>query len=357
MLARESGVPESTLAAWIDRGRVPQDQDSGKLADVVRVLSGWAGSTPAEVPWQDLWTAAREDAVAGKAGKGTAKRRGAWARARLAAAAATAIGGLITALAALFAGDLHSHLPLVGTQASAAGTQQSAGQPSPSGGHAATSSGASPEDFHARANWCCELVSVNADGGYYWPGAVGALHPAVLYSAKEGSALPALMPAGLGLIEIPVQTSGTEPILVEPPKVIIRTRSRNPSRGMIAILPLGGQGGTKTGQFGTDVDNATPVTVPAGSAGGQAPTYQYVSSASPEVITLFVADTNYDCTFDIKLTWQEQGRSHTMLLSNGGKHFRIIGSVGLPWYTGDLATGGKLTRVPAGQPFSRYASA
>ena len=122
-----------------------------------------------------------------------------------------------------------------------------------------------------------------------------------------------------------MQTSGTEPILVAPPKIIVRSRQRNLTRGLIAILPRGGQGIGSTGQFEADVDNAKPVTVPFGTTGSQSSSYQYVSANSPEVITLYVADTNYDCTFDVQLTWQEQGRTHTTLLSNGGRHFHIIG--------------------------------
>ena len=44
------------------------------------------------------------------------------------------------------------------------------------------------------------------------------------------------------MIEIPVQTSGAEPILVAPPKVIVRSRTPNLTHGVVAILPRGGQG-------------------------------------------------------------------------------------------------------------------
>jgi hypothetical protein len=45
-----------------------------------------------------------------------------------------------------------------------------------------------------------------------------------------------------------------------------------------------------------------------------------------------------------------------MLLTNGGKHFRIVGSAGLPWYNGDPREGVSFTRAGAsGQPFSSYA--
>lgn len=366
LLARESGVAESTLAAWIDQGRVPQE--SGKLMDVVRVLSNWTGSAPANVQWQDLWAAARKSAAIRKGGKesvdGSAQKSGAWARRTLAAGATAAALALVTGLFSALGVDIHSILPFVGTQASASpatapsaiatGLGQGGGQSPALSSQAPVGGPASVEDFHARANWCCQISSVVANTGFYWPGTASSLS-AALHPAQGGVDPPALTPAGLGLIEIPVQTSGTAPILVAPPKVIVRSRGRNLKHGIIAILPRGGQGGGSAGQFEADVDNAAPVTVPFGTGGSQASTYQYVSGSTPEVITLYVADTNYDCTFDIRLTWQEQGRTHTIVLSNGGKHFRIIGSIGLPWYHGDPRMGDSLKPVPAGQPFSRYA--
>ena len=252
LLARESGVSESTLAAWFDRGRIPQE--SGKLMDVVQVLSSWADCTLTDVQWQELWITARKNAAARKGSKdasdGTAEKVKSWARRGLGFAATTAVVALISGLFYAFGGDIHSHLPLVGGRAAAA--PQSA----------------AVEDFDAQANWCCKLISVEASTGFYWPGTpssfFAALHPG------QGSTNPvSLTPAGLGLIEIPVQTSGTEPILVAPPKIIVRSRQRNLTRGLIAILPRGGQGIGSTGQFEADVDNAKPVTVPFGTTGSQ----------------------------------------------------------------------------------------
>jgi hypothetical protein len=354
MLARESGVAESTLASWIDRGRIPQE--SGKLLEVVRVLSGWAGVATADVPWQDLWVTARAGASSRKGGyadDGAAKKKKDWGLRGLVFVGTTAVAALITGLFTPFGGDIHNRLPVVGAQASTPASQ-SVSQSGPSGGPASASGGGPAEDFQVTAYWCCKLVSVEAKTGFYWPGSAGSLS-AALDPVQTGAVPPVLMPAGLGLVEIPVQTSGTEPILVAPPQVIIRSRGPNLTTGMIAILPRGGQGGGSPGEYETDVDNAVPVTVPAGAAAGRA-AYQYVSANSTEVITLFVADANYDCTFDIQLTWQEQGHLRHTPLTNGGKHFRMIGSAGLPWYAGDPHLRTPLARVSAGKPFSHYTS-
>jgi hypothetical protein len=218
-----------------------------------------------------------------------------------------------------------------------------------------TSSQGAAEDLETHANWCCKFTTVVTSTGFYWPGTSDTL-TAALAPTGHGTDPATLMPAGLGLIEISLQTSGTEPIMVEPPKAVVRTRSPNLPNGVVAILPRGGQGGGAAAQFEADVDDTVPVTRPLGSANGQAANYQYVSANSPEVMTLFLADTKYDCTFDIQLTWLEQGVTRTALLTNGGHHFRMVGSAGLSWYAGDPRLGVKLTRV-SGQPFSYYAQA
>jgi len=233
------------------------------------------------------------------------------------------------------------------TQAGAAPAGRASGAASSVKGPAAA------ENLDAQATWCCKLIMAETSTGFYWPGSVDTLS-AEFGPQRSGFDPTALTPAGLGLIEIPVQTSGTEPILVAPPKAIVRSRSQNLTRGVIAILPRGGQGGGVPGQFEADVDNPTPVTTPLGATGGQSAAYQYVSGNTPEILTLFVADKNYDCVFDVQLTWREQGRTHTTLLTNDGKHFRILGSTGLPWYAGDPRLGVKLKRV-SGRPFSHYA--
>ncbi|MFF3110912.1 hypothetical protein ACFVSN_17175 [Kitasatospora sp. NPDC057904] len=215
------------------------------------------------------------------------------------------------------------------------------------------SSTSTAEGLSSNAAWCCAYTSVPVSTGFYWPGTVDALNSA-LAPTGPGTNPATLTPGGLGLIEIQLQTSDPEPILVEPPKVVVQAHGPNLTTGMLAILPLGGQGGGTAGQFEADVDAVAPVTRPVGATNSTAANYQYVSAGSAEVMTLFISDTNCDCTFDVELTWLERGVTHTSLLTNGGRHFRVVGSEGLPWYAGDPRGGGKLARV-SGQPFSSYA--
>lgn len=333
LLAKESGVSEGTLAAWLDRGRTPRD--GGKLQDVVRVLSAWAGpGTPSSARWTELWAAARKDSAARKNGSTAESEKGKHRAKRVLAWIGTAVAlTLVSGFFTPVGGDL---LHLITSHVA----------------HSAKPA-AAREDLEAHASWCCRFTSIIANTGFYWTGSVARLS-AALEDSNSSNLGSAYAPAGLGVIEIPLQTSGTESIDVEPPKVIVRSRTANPTRGIVAILPRGGQGGGAPAQFEADVDDNAAVTVPFGSTGSQPSSFQYVSSSSPETITLYVADSKYDCTFDIRLTWLAQGHTHTELLTNGGQHFRMFGSAGLPWYEGDPRLGGKLSRV-SGHPFSYYA--
>ena len=313
LLAKESGVTEDTLAAWLDRGRSARDQ--GKLPEVIRVLSAWAS----------------QDGAVAKSGKSKH-----WTRRGSVWIMGIAVTALVSGVIAAIIGDVNNVVT---------------SGPTPPAGSA--SAAADAEDLQAQADWCCKFTSIIASTGYYWSGSAASLFTA-LRTPSSGVTSSSLAPAGLAVIEIPVQTSGTEPIYVAPPKVIVRSRAKSLVRGMIAILPRGGQGSGAPGQYEADVDDATPDTVPYGAASDQSTSYQYVSSGSPETITLYVADSDYDCTFDIRLTWLEQGHTHTMLLTNGGRHFRILGSSGLPWYKGDPQFGVTFSRV-FGHPFSYYA--
>jgi hypothetical protein len=340
-LAAESGVPEDVLAAWIDRDLPPKD--AGRLLGVVQVLSVWAGSgPPATDRWLQLLVAAREHAAARPDGADSPlAREKSWARRGSVWVAGAAAAALVAGLFQAFGGDINGALFPSSTSA---GTPTGAN----SGG---TSVPAGVEGLQAEAAWCCKFTSIDGVTGYYWTRSAATLS-ADLGNPNSGVSTATLAPAGVGIIEIPVQTSGSEPILVAPPKVIVRSRGANVARGMIALLSNTPQGGGEPAQFEVDVDNADTVTVPYETTSGNA-SYQYVSASSPETITLFVTDLDYDCTFDLQLTWLEQGHTHVTLLTNGGKHFQILGANGLPWYTGDLVLGTELTPV-SGHPFSYY---
>jgi hypothetical protein len=261
-------------------------------------------------------------------------------------AMAIAVAALITGCFAAFGGDLANLIT--------SGTASSSRTPSTrTSAIRGMSAPTAAEDLQAHAYWCCRFTSVLASTGFYWPGSATRLSKA-LGTPGSGVSSSALIPAGLGVIEIPLQTSSTEPIDVEPPKIVVRSRTPNLTDGIVAILPRGGQGAGSPAEFEADVDDAEPATVTVGSGSKESSTYQYVSSSSPETMTLYVADSNYSCFFDVQITWLEQGRTHTAVLTDGGRHFHILGSAGLPWYRGDPEFRITLRRA-FGHPFSYYA--
>lgn len=332
LLAARSGISKETLGAWIDGERVPQD--SGSLIKAVAVMSGLPGLPgPDEARWRDLWEAARQQRGQGKtpsAGKGKSKSL----RQLIAWTAATVAAVLLTGVFAPISSN-------------GRGILWNWWFPDPAPKPAV-------EDFKAAAVWCCQFTMVSEKGGFYWKGSPASLDSGLRPApgSSGGLQMSDLTPAGAGVIEIQLQTSGTEPIYVAPPQVIVHSRGPNVKGGMVAVLPLYPQGSSAPGEFTTDVDDASPVTTANGATGSQ---YYYVSSGSPELFVLTVKDSDYDCAFDIRLTWRRQGRTQTSLLTNDGRHFRILGDSGLPWYTGDPAIN-MMLKPASGRPFSYYLS-
>jgi hypothetical protein len=300
---------------------------------VVAVLVNMAGqSAPVESTWRQLWAAARQNPGVGKRAESDRESKSHRLGIYIAGAAVTAlIAGVLTPISTNGRGILWNVIF----------------------GHSRKTSQSPyrlPENLQASAAWCCTFTQVDVFGGFYWSGTVARLDSALnpMHGAVK---LSDLTPAGAGAIEIPLQTSGSDPIYVAPPKVIIRSLGQNPKNGMVAVLGLGGQGSASPGEFIADVDDASPVTVAYKSSGSQ---YYYVSSGSPEILILIVTDINYNCRFDIKLIWREQGHLYSRMLTNNGQHFHILGSSGFPWYGGDPRLNLKLVRI-GGRPFSSYA--
>jgi hypothetical protein len=245
-----------------------------------------------------------------------------------------AVTGLVTTIvndaASPIGPAIDSHLGLGGSSA--------AGSPSPS----------AAETLQASAVWCCEFAMVGARVGYYWTGSESSLNATL---GADGSSLGSLTPGGVGVVEIPLQTSGDESIYVGPPEIQVLSRKANVSKGIIGIISLGGQGSAPPNQFMADIDAARPTTVAyALGSGAQAglstaPAYYYVSASSPEILLLEVRDTGCDCTFDVKLNWQAQGHSYSRVLEDGNQSFHMVGSSGLAWYSGNPGFGQNLKPV------------
>lgn len=321
LVASQARISKETLTAWLAGERTPGDFRN--LMRVVEVLANLARQpVPAEPFWHDRWTAARQ--------KPQPKKHRLLRWRNLIPAVVTFI------VVAYFTGLF-----------------QSLGSDTP--GALGKSLNSTPKTkaapaLHAVASWCCKYATVQAHAGFYWSGSVTALDHD-LASASNGFNFLSLTPAGADSIEIELSASRSDSIYVAPPKVLVRDRRKNVKTGIVAVVPLYPQGSSEPGEFSTDVDDPDPQTSTDGTGSGQ---YYYVSKSSPQMFILNVTDTDYDCSFDIELTWQDNGKTDTETLINNGHHFRILGSTGLAWYNGDPAVGTPLIRV-TGKPFSHYA--
>ncbi|WP_194908464.1 hypothetical protein [Catenulispora rubra] len=301
------------------------------MAKALTNLSGQGNVPPDEEEWRRLLTAKRTKRDADGNPVPTRSRRMRIAlRTATGVLVMTALGNLVVAMVA--PGDSLLSQKFWHTSSSTGSD------------HAAPSSPAkpAPETLEATAGWCCRVAVVTSSVGYYVPGSAADLTAAVTHRTS-------LTPAGVAIVEIPLQTTGIDAITVSAPQVIMRSRKPNVTTGVIGILALGGQGSGTVSQYETDLDSAAPVTVPFSPGGGQnsaggPPQYYYVTNTNPAVLLLAVRDSGCDCTFDVKVSWQTDGHEASEVLTDNGRDFHIVGSAGLPWYTGGVY-GTTFTRV------------
>lgn len=264
----------------------------------------------------------------------------------LAVIAATLVISLVVALVVIF-----WHRP--GT-ASARLPGHSGAVATGSGGVATQPGNPVSGSLQARADWCCQIATAQGwYAGYYWHGSVTSLKAAMKSNSLQS--ISGIVPAGSAVIEVPIQTDSTEIIYVHAPQAVVLSRTADPRQGQIAVIPPISQGAGEPALAVTDIDATTPVTVPyspaaqrgSSSSGGA---FYYVTQGNPLLFLLGVRDADCDCTFDLRLEWQAEGRTYSKVLTNGGQPFRMIGSSGLQSY---LASGSDLEPARA-LPFADF---
>jgi hypothetical protein len=320
LLEAETNIKKSTLKAWLDDGRRPQDVEN--VLKVVRGLSNLAGNLPVD---DDKWR--RVHADAGRRDSGPVGKRARWRKLRKRWWALIGTG-VASGVGIIVASILTSAASPVGTNIDSHVFPQS----SPS------------STIEASASWCCTYVGIESyTNGYYTPGSISTLT-----SQLSGGAIPKnpdITGAGTAVVEITVQTSDPEPILVGPPQIQILSRKPNVSAGTIGFVTVTSQGSGAPADFKTALDDAQPVTVPwvlggSGQAGlSTADAYYYVSSGSLQPLILVVDDNGCDCTFDVKLNWKAEGQEHSTVLENGKQPFHMVGAAGLSWYGENVVKG------------------
>jgi hypothetical protein len=193
---------------------------------------------------------------------------------------------------------------------------------------AGSSAGPDPADaVRAKAQWCCKLVQEDPGTAarYYWPDSAAAL-----VSAKRAGKLSELPHVGEAAIEVAVQSTTANAVLLQRVQVRVRERKDNPKGLAVTFKCECGAGGDLR-RFHTDLDDQNPTVRP--DRDDDSDDFYYVRPDSPEIFLLTVTDRKCDCLFDLELEWLTDGREGRTVLDNNGRHFRMIGSSGLTPYT------------------------
>ncbi|MER5452662.1 hypothetical protein ABT065_44810 [Streptomyces sp. NPDC002764] len=206
--------------------------------------------------------------------------------------------------------------------------------------HPAASAGSlSPSDeVQPNATWCLSGNSCPVRGGdYYWSGSAAQLNSALSRVSRLDS-LPGLSAVGSDQIVITFQSASNESVLLTGLRVAGRQPSPNPETGLIAAPSCGGCGGQPSVYyFMTSLDDPVPSVLRQDPKTGKAIPGMTgfpltLSQTDVDVLLLTVNDAHCACTFDLDATWTIKGKNGHTLLDNGGAHFRITGSRGLPLY-------------------------
>ncbi|MFJ9121302.1 hypothetical protein ACIRJO_37975 [Streptomyces sp. NPDC102394] len=204
---------------------------------------------------------------------------------------------------------------------------------------AASSGSLSPsDDVQSDATWCLSGNSCPVRGGdYYWSGSATQLNSALTRVSRLDS-LPGLSAVGSDQIVITFQSASNESVLLTGLRVVSRQHSPNPQGGLIAVPSCGSCGGqTSVYYFITSLDDPAPSALPQDPKTGKAIPGRTgfpltLSQTDVDVLLLTVNDAHCACSFDLDATWTIKGKKGHTLLTNGGAHFRIMGSQGLPRY-------------------------
>ncbi|SHN32857.1 hypothetical protein [Actinacidiphila paucisporea] len=182
---------------------------------------------------------------------------------------------------------------------------------------------------------------------YYWPKAKEVLD-GDLGAGRALAEEPGIAHLADGIL-ITLQTSSTEAVLINEIQVVHLQRRTDPRAGLYVDVPCGGCGAQgEPRSFSTRLDDRTPRVVP--STRSAAGVYFYVTAGSPEEFRIEVGDHHCDCTFDLEVDWLDQGKAHTTLLDNAGRHFHAMGSDDLSWFRDYNPGGAESVLVPEPTP-------
>ncbi|WP_436842002.1 helix-turn-helix domain-containing protein [Streptomyces bobili] len=155
--------------------------------------------------------------------------------------------------------------------------------------------------------------------------------PPVEQDAPAWVAAHGAVPSGKQFLELTVQGTGEETVVVDGLKVrMIQKRSPLAWSDYAMGYPgVGCGGGVPTRYFTVALDAVRPAVVPEA---GHADFPFKVSESDPEVYYVSADASAYDVSWTLELSWSSGSRHGTLLLDDEGRPFRTSGNNGRPAY-------------------------
>ncbi|WP_052434471.1 helix-turn-helix domain-containing protein [Streptacidiphilus melanogenes] len=144
------------------------------------------------------------------------------------------------------------------------------------------------------------------------------------------------VPAGHRRLELTLQTTGDEPVVLHALYVHAHNAGAAP-HGSAFNLGSGCGGGITPGSFAFDLDAAAPTVKPIpgsqGDATVPAPVFPLqVSRTQPQVLDIDASTTDHDVSWTLELLWSVGSAQGSLFVDDHGSPFRTVGGDGAPRY-------------------------
>ncbi|MFF8195047.1 helix-turn-helix domain-containing protein [Streptomyces bobili] len=177
---------------------------------------------------------------------------------------------------------------------------------------------------HAWQSPCDQRYLIDREPGRVSP-------PPVEQDAPAWVAAHGAVPSGKQFLELTVQGTGEETVVVDGLKVRM-VQKRSPLAWSDYAMGYPGVGcgaGVPTRSFTVALDAARPAVVPEA---GHADFPFKVSESDPEIYYVSADASAYDVSWTLELSWSSGSRHGTLLLDDEGRPFRTSGNNGRPAY-------------------------
>jgi transcriptional regulator with XRE-family HTH domain len=156
------------------------------------------------------------------------------------------------------------------------------------------------------------------------------------------------IPAGHRLLELTVQTTGDQPVVLH--ALYVHARRTGPAPHWSAFnMGIGCGGGIIPASFAVDLDAPAPRPKPVPGSRGDttvpAAAFPFqLSRNQPQVLDIDASTKDGDVSWTLELLWSRGSTQGTLVVDDHGRPFRTAGAVGAPRYLYQL--GGSNTWIP-----------